>query len=41
MARIPQSNLYIDGKSIISDKTLAIGTTGQKELHLGTNTLQD
>lgn len=34
---IPQSNLYIDGKSIISDKTLAIGTTGQKELHLGTN----
>jgi hypothetical protein len=34
---IPQSNLYIDGKSIISDKTLAIGTTGQKELHFGTN----
>jgi len=34
---IPQSNLYLDGKSIISDKTLSIGTTGQKELHLGTN----
>lgn len=34
---IPQSNLYIDGKSIISDRTLSIGTTGQKELHLGTN----
>ena len=34
---IPQSNLYIDGKSIISDKTFAIGTTGQKELHFGTN----
>jgi hypothetical protein len=34
---VPQSNLYIDGKSIISDKTLAIGTTGQKELHFGTN----
>lgn len=34
---IPQSNLYIDGKSIISDKTLSIGTTGQKELHFGTN----
>ena len=25
------------GKSIISDKTLSIGTTGQKELHFGTN----
>jgi hypothetical protein len=37
---IPQSNLYIDGKSIISDKTLAIGTTGQKELHFGTNGTQ-
>lgn len=37
---IPQSNLYIDGKSIISDKTLSIGTTGQKELHLGTNGTQ-
>ena len=34
---VPLSNLYIDGKSIISDKTLAIGTTGQKELHFGTN----
>tara|TARA_R100001460_G_scaffold92108_4_gene133986 strand:- start:2147 stop:3385 length:1239 start_codon:yes stop_codon:yes gene_type:complete len=34
---VPLSNLYIDGKSIISDKTLSIGTTGQKELHLGTN----
>ena len=34
---IPYSNLYIDGKTIISDKTLAIGTTGQKELHFGTN----
>tara|TARA_B100000900_G_scaffold360547_1_gene332707 strand:+ start:3528 stop:4769 length:1242 start_codon:yes stop_codon:yes gene_type:complete len=34
---IPQSNLFIDGKSIISDKTLSIGTTGQKELRLGTN----
>lgn len=34
---VPESNLYIDGKSIISDKTLAIGTTGQKELHFGTN----
>jgi len=34
---VPQSNLYIDGKSIISDKTLSIGTTGQKELHFGTN----
>lgn len=34
---IPLSNLYIDGKSIISDKTLSIGTTGQKELHFGTN----
>ena len=37
---IPQSNLYIDGKSIISDKTFAIGTTGQKELHFGTNGTQ-
>ena len=26
---VPLSNLYIDGKSIISDKTLSIGTTGQ------------
>jgi len=34
---VPLSNLYIDGKSIISDKTLSIGTTGQKELHFGTN----
>jgi len=34
---VPLSNLYIDGKSIISDKTLSIGTTGQKELRLGTN----
>ena len=34
---VPHSNLYFDGKSIISDKTLSIGTTGQKELHLGTN----
>ena len=34
---VPQSNLYLDGKSIISDKTLSIGTTGQKELHFGTN----
>jgi len=34
---VPLSNLYLDGKSIISDKTLSIGTTGQKELHLGTN----
>ncbi len=37
---VPESNLYMDGKSIISDKTLAIGTTGQKELHLGTNGTQ-
>ena len=37
---VPQSNLYLDGKSIISDKTLAIGTTGQKELHFGTNGTQ-
>lgn len=37
---VPESNLYIDGKSIISDKTLAIGTTGQKELHFGTNGTQ-
>ena len=37
---VPQSNLYIDGKSIISDKTLSIGTTGQKELHFGTNGTQ-
>jgi hypothetical protein len=37
---IPQSNLYLDGKSIISDKTLSIGTTGQKELHFGTNGTQ-
>ena len=37
---VPQSNLYIDGKSIISDKTFAIGTTGQKELHFGTNGTQ-
>ena len=37
---IPQSNLYIDGKSIIADKTFAIGTTGQKELHFGTNGTQ-
>ena len=29
---VPYSNLYFDGKSIISDKTLSIGTTGQKEL---------
>ncbi len=34
---VPLSNLYLDGKSIISDKTLSIGTTGQKELHFGTN----
>tara|TARA_B100000579_G_scaffold402573_1_gene385919 strand:+ start:2034 stop:3272 length:1239 start_codon:yes stop_codon:yes gene_type:complete len=34
---VPHSNLYFDGKSIISDKTLSIGTTGQKELHFGTN----
>ena len=34
---VPYSNLYFDGKSIISDKTLSIGTTGQKELHFGTN----
>ena len=34
---VPLSNLYIDGKSIIADKTLSIGTTGQKQLHLGTN----
>ena len=37
---VPESNLYLDGKSIISDKTLSIGTTGQKELHLGTNGTQ-
>ena len=37
---VPESNLYMDGKSIISDKTLSIGTTGQKELHLGTNGTQ-
>ena len=37
---VPTSNLFIDGKSIISDKTLSIGTTGQKELHLGTNGTQ-
>ena len=37
---VPQSNLFLDGKSIISDKTLSIGTTGQKELHLGTNGTQ-
>ena len=37
---VPLSNLYIDGKSIISDKTLSIGTTGQKELHFGTNGTQ-
>ena len=37
---VPLSNLYFDGKSIISDKTLAIGTTGQKELHFGTNGTQ-
>jgi len=37
---VPESNLYIDGKSIISDKTLSIGTTGQKELHFGTNGTQ-
>lgn len=37
---VPESNLYLDGKSIISDKTLAIGTTGQKELHFGTNGTQ-
>jgi len=36
----PLSNLYLDGKSIISDKTLSIGTTGQKELHFGTNGTQ-
>tara|TARA_R100001510_G_C7651366_1_gene209028 strand:- start:1144 stop:2385 length:1242 start_codon:yes stop_codon:yes gene_type:complete len=34
---VPISNLHLDGKSIISDKTLSIGTTGQKELHFGTN----
>lgn len=37
---VPLSNLYFDGKSIISDKTLSIGTTGQKELHFGTNGTQ-
>ena len=37
---VPLSNLYLDGKSIISDKTLSIGTTGQKELHFGTNGTQ-
>lgn len=37
---VPESNLYMDGKSIISDKTLSIGTTGQKELHFGTNGTQ-
>ena len=37
---VPQSNLYLDGKSIISDKTLSIGTTGQKEIHFGTNGTQ-
>ena len=36
----PLSNLYLDGKSIISDKTLSIGTTGQKEIHFGTNGTQ-